>query len=114
MTARVRSSLRVALLTVVAFVGGAFSSHLAPATPAKESPYELLEQLGRVLVLVENEYVEPVDRQRLIEGAIKGMVAELDPHSGYLPPQDWAIFESDTEGRFGGVGVEVDFRDEYV
>lgn len=74
----------------------------------------MLEQLGRVLALIENEYVEPVDRQRLVEGAIKGMVAELDPHSGYLPPQDWAIFQSDTEGRFGGVGVEVDFRDEYV
>jgi carboxyl-terminal processing protease len=42
------------------------------------------------------------------------MVAELDPHSGYMPPQDWSIFQSDTEGKFGGVGVEVDFRDDYV
>ena len=109
-----RSTLRVALLTTVAFAGGALSAHLAGATPARESPYDMLEQLGRVLALIENEYVEPVDRQRLVEGAIKGMVAELDPHSGYLPPQDWAIFQSDTEGRFGGVGVEVDFRDEYV
>lgn len=104
----------MALLTAAAFAGGALTAHLAVATPAKESPYQMLEQLGRVLVLIENEYVEPVDRQRLVEGAIKGMVAELDPHSGYLPPQDWAIFQSDTEGRFGGVGVEVDFRDDYV
>lgn len=109
-----RSSLRLALTTAAAFAGGALSAHLATATPARESPYEMLEQLGRVLVLIENEYVEPVDRRRLVEGAIKGMVAELDPHSGYLPPQDWAIFQSDTEGKFGGVGVEVDFRDEYV
>jgi carboxyl-terminal processing protease len=109
-----KSSLRLALLTSAAFAGGALTAHMATATPAKDSPYEMLDQLGRVLVLIENEYVEPVDRQRLVEGAIKGMVAELDPHSAYLPPQDWSIFQSDTEGKFGGVGVEVDFRDEYV
>lgn len=109
-----RPSLRLALTTAAAFAGGALSAHLATATPARESPYEMLEQLGRVLVLIENEYVEPVDRRRLVEGAIKGMVAELDPHSGYMPPQDWSIFQSDTEGKFGGVGVEVDFRDDYV
>ncbi len=106
--------VKIALLCLAAFAGGALSSHVAVATPARESPYEMLEQLGRVLALIENEYVEPVDRTRLIEGAIKGMVGELDPHSGYLPPQDWSIFQSDTEGKFGGIGVEVDFRDDYV
>jgi carboxyl-terminal processing protease len=109
-----RPALRFALTTAAAFAGGALSAHLATATPARESPYDMLEQLGRALVLIENEYVEPVDRRRLVEGAIKGMVGELDPHSGYLPPQDWSIFQSDTEGKFGGVGVEVDFRDDYV
>ncbi|HEY3237303.1 MAG TPA: S41 family peptidase [Polyangiaceae bacterium] len=74
----------------------------------------MLNQLARVLVLVENEYVEPVDRQRLIEGSIKGMVAELDPHSSYLPPSDYSILLADTEGRFGGIGVEVDFTGELV
>jgi carboxyl-terminal processing protease len=62
------------------------------------------------LVIVENDYVEPVDRARLVEGAIKGMVAELDPHSSYLPARDYALFQGDTQGEFGGVGVEVDFR----
>jgi carboxyl-terminal processing protease len=109
-----KKTRHLALLTAAAFAGGALTAHWAEATPSRETPYAMLEQLGRVLVLIENEYVEPVDRQRLMEGAIKGMVAELDPHSSYLPPQDWAIFQSDTEGRFGGVGVEVDFREEYV
>src|SRR5262245_11390215 len=84
------------------------------AATERQNPYFLLEQLGRALVLVENEYVDPVDRERLIEGAIKGMVAELDPHSSYLPAEDYAIFQGDTEGKFGGIGVEVDFADEYV
>jgi carboxyl-terminal processing protease len=86
----------------------------AKAATERQNPYFLLEQLGRALVLVENEYVDPVDRQRLIEGSIKGMIAELDPHSSYLPAEDYSIFQADTEGKFGGIGVEVDFSDEYV
>jgi carboxyl-terminal processing protease len=59
-----------------------------------------MEQLGRVLVAIEDDYVDPVERARLIEGGIKGMVAELDPHSSYLPPEDYAIFQGDLDGRF--------------
>ncbi|MCB9578201.1 MAG: S41 family peptidase [Polyangiaceae bacterium] len=111
---RVSRLLRALVLAVSAFAGGALTSQWATATTAAQSPYDVVAQMARVLVLVEQEYVEPVDRRRLTEGAIKGMVAELDPHSTYLPPEDYAIFQSDTEGRFGGVGVEVDFQDEYV
>ena len=70
--------------------------------------------MARVLVLIENEYVEPVDRKRLIEGSIKGMVAELDPHSGYLPKDEYKVFQDDTEGQFGGIGVEVDLGDDEI
>ena len=48
-----------------------------------------MAQLGRVLALIENEYVDPVDRTQLVDGAIAGMVSELDPHSGYMPPQEF-------------------------
>ena len=86
----------------------------AAASTERDSPYHVLDQLSRVLVLIENEYVEPVARERLLEGSIKGMVAELDPHSAFLPARDFAIFQGDTEGRFGGIGVEVDFSREQV
>ena len=103
----------VAALTLAAFAGGAVS-RLSFATTREESPYGDLAQLARVLVLVENQYVEPVDHKRALEGAIKGMVHELDPHSAYLPPEDYRIFQSDTEGKFGGVGIEVDLRDDAI
>ncbi len=103
-----------ALCVPAAFAGGAVATTLARATTEAQSPYAVLGQMARVLVLIENEYVEPVERTRLLEGAVKGMVAELDPHSAYLPAQDYSIFQDDTEGRFGGVGVEVDFRDDSV
>jgi carboxyl-terminal processing protease len=71
-----------------------------------------VEQLGRVLVEVENDYVDPVDRAKLVDGAIKGMVSELDPHSSYMPPDEFQAFESDTQGEFGGIGIEVETRNE--
>jgi carboxyl-terminal processing protease len=99
---------------LAAFLGGAATGGRSFATTREESPYGDLAQLARVLVLVENQYVEPVDHKRALEGAIKGMVRELDPHSAYLPPEDYRIFQSDTEGRFGGVGIEVDLRDDAI
>lgn len=86
----------------------------ADAAPQEASAYAAMGQLGRVLALVENEYVDPVERSRLVEGAVKGMVGELDPHSAYMPAQDFKIFQSDTEGKFGGIGVEVDVRGDAV
>jgi len=82
----------------------------AEATPEAQNPYQSVAQMGRVLVQIENNYVDPVERGKLVEGAIKGMVENLDPHSSYLPPDEWKQFQSDTEGKFGGVGLEVDGR----
>lgn len=106
--------LRTAGLVLAAFAGGAATSHLADASTQSSSPYAPFEQLARVLVLVENSYVEPAQRNKMIEGAIKGMVAELDPHSVYMNPTEYAIFQGDTVGKFGGIGVEVDYRSEFV
>jgi carboxyl-terminal processing protease len=106
--------LRSLGLASAAFAGGAVTSHLASATTQAQSPYAPFEQLARVLVLVENQYVEPAQRRKIIEGAIKGMVAELDPHSAYMNPTEFAQFQEETGGSFGGVGVEVDYKNDYV
>ncbi len=110
MTVRGRSALLVGagFLAGVATTCGGLGIKLAKATSSAETPYALVAQLARVLVLIENDYVEPVERTRLLNGAVKGMVAELDPHSSYLPPREWALFTSETEGKFGGLGLEVD------
>src|SRR5262245_49716965 len=105
---------KMAALTLAAFVGGTGLGRLSHASTREESPYNDFGQLGRVLVLVENQYVEPVDHKRVVEGAIKGMVKELDPHSAYMPPEDFRLFQSDTEGKFGGIGIEVDLKDDVI
>jgi carboxyl-terminal processing protease len=82
----------------------------AEATSHDASPYAMVGQVGRVLVQIENNYVDPVDRKKITEGAIKGMVEELDPHSQYMSPEDYSLFQGETEGQFGGVGIEVESR----
>lgn len=56
---------------------------------------------------VADKYVEPVDRQELLEGAIEGMMRRLDPFSAYLPPRTLREFEESLDQEFGGVGIEV-------
>jgi carboxyl-terminal processing protease len=95
-----------------------FAAHaligVAQAKPASDSPYAAMGQLGRVLALIENEYVDPVDRTRLVDGAIAGMASGLDPHSSYMPPQDFKTEMEETEGRFAGIGVEVELKEEAI
>ena len=106
---RARGPLPWAAALVLFGLGALFGLAVSGSAEARhESPHEVAVQLGRVLARVEQLYVDPVERSVLLEGSIKGMVRELDPHSSYMPPEEYRIFRSDTEGAFGGIGVEVD------
>jgi carboxyl-terminal processing protease len=59
-------------------------------------------------------YIEPVDQESLVYGAIRGLADSLDPHSVFLDPVEYDILKSDAEGRFAGVGVEVSTRDGWL
>jgi len=63
---------------------------------------------------VEQSYVGEVDGDQLMYGAIRGMLKVLDPHSEFLPPEQYRILTSDTEGEYGGVGLEIDVRDGWL
>jgi carboxyl-terminal processing protease len=73
--------------------------------------YEGLEAFTNVLSIVQKNYVEEVGTQKLIEGAINGMLTSLDPHSAYLTPELYRELQVDTEGSFGGLGIEITLRD---
>ena len=74
---------------------------------ASTRTYEQLEVFARVLSYVENNYVEPVDERRLMQGAIQGMLETLDPHTVFMPPEVFKEMKIDTSGEFGGLGFEV-------
>jgi len=69
--------------------------------------YEQLKVFTEVLSIIEKNYVEPVKAEKLIEGAINGMVKNLDPHSSYMTPEMYKDLEIETKGQFGGVGMEI-------
>jgi carboxyl-terminal processing protease len=73
--------------------------------------YEGLEAFTNVLAIVQKNYVEEVGTQKLVEGAINGMLGALDPHSAYLTPESYKELQVDTGGSFGGLGIEITLRD---
>jgi len=101
-------------MVMAAFAGGAITAELSHAEGEQASPYGPLAQMARVMVFVENSYVDPVDREDVLNGAVKGIVSELDPHSAYMTPKEFTQFNEDTEGTFGGIGVEVDFKGDTI
>jgi carboxyl-terminal processing protease len=72
-----------------------------------KSRYEELELFNKVLYLIESQYYRPVDTNKLVEGAIKGMMDTLDPHSAFLNKEFFKKMQNDTDGKFGGLGIEV-------
>jgi len=87
----------------------------APAVTAKAPlPLDELRTFAEVMDRIKAAYVEPVDDKTLLENAIKGMLSNLDPHSAYLGPDDFAQLQEDTSGEFGGLGIEVGMEDTFV
>ncbi|MFN7727630.1 MAG: S41 family peptidase [Bdellovibrio sp.] len=86
---------------------------LAPAvrfaftTASAEDRYGDLQNFTKVLNLVQQYYVDAVDSKKLVYGAIKGMLRELDPHTNFLSPEVFKDFETETSGEFGGIGIEI-------
>ncbi len=74
---------------------------------ASSETYRQLNLFGDVFAKVREDYVEEVDDAKLIEAAINGMLASLDPHSSYLNPKNYKGMKVQTRGKFGGLGIEV-------
>jgi carboxyl-terminal processing protease len=75
-----------------------------------DDTYDELQTFANVLTIVQKNYVEPVTTKRLIDGAITGMLASLDPHSAYLTPELYRDLEVETRGSFGGLGIEITIK----
>src|SRR5712664_563440 len=73
----------------------------------KSELYQQLNLFGDVLERIRRDYVEPVDEKTLMENAINGMLAALDPHSSYMNPKTYKDMQVQTKGEFGGLGIEV-------
>jgi carboxyl-terminal processing protease len=96
------------LLVIGMLLGFAVSAHWVPNVSAVgRQDYESLEAFSNILSIVKKNYVEEVETKNLVSGAINGMLHSLDPHSAYLTPELYKELQSDTQGRFGGLGIEI-------
>ncbi|MGH8446152.1 MAG: S41 family peptidase, partial [Solimonas sp.] len=73
-----------------------------------------LQTFVEILNRVKSDYVEPVDDKTLIENAVRGMLAGLDPHSAYLDKDEYKDMNVLTTGKFGGLGIEVQMQNGFV
>ena len=94
----------MSLVSSVYFVGKVY---------AKEDSdrYSFLKIFTDVLAIVEKNYVEQVDMEELVEGSVKGMLLTLDPHSSYMNKETFKELQVETQGKFGGLGIEITIKD---
>jgi carboxyl-terminal processing protease len=87
----------------------------AAKSPSDKSElYQQLNLFGDVLERIRRDYVEPVDEKTLMENAINGMLAALDPHSSYMNPKIYKDMQVQTRGEFGGLGIEVTMENSVI
>lgn len=82
-----------------------------PAHALSEKGFKSLHTFTKILSYLEENYVDPIDDEKTVTGAIRGMLMTLDPHTMYMSPAVFKELRVDTSGRFDGVGIEVTVRD---
>jgi carboxyl-terminal processing protease len=106
---------RVLLLVIAAALLSMFTGAvMAKRLPFQGEAYENLKVFTEVLSYIEANYVEEVEPEKLMHGAIRGMLRVLDPHSSFMPQDVYREMQVETEGRFGGLGIEITIRDDIL
>ncbi len=98
-----------ALFLVIGFLSGTAFADISQEE--KEKTYKQLEIFSNVLSILQENYVEEVDAQKAVDGAIQGLLFTLDPHSSYLTAEEFEDLQDETSGAFSGVGIEITVKD---
>ena len=106
----------LALVLTVNLVIGARVFLSSAQAAEKDSPYPSLELFSYVMEKVRKDYVDgqKVTYQDLVYGALKGMLNTLDPHSEFMEPEKYKELQNDTQGAFGGLGIVVSMKDNFL
>ncbi len=110
------NQLKKAVFVTIFFLPLFFSSQRPAAglTDDMQETYKNLETFSNVLSMVQQNYVDDINPQETIEGAIKGMLTSLDPHSSFLKPDDFKELQVETKGSFSGIGIEITVKDDML
>jgi carboxyl-terminal processing protease len=119
MLSRIRSRVEKLGLVGIGLIAGVlislnFSAIADKDTETPPLPIDELHAFSEVFSRIKSDYVEPVSDKKLLTDAINGMLSGLDPHSAYLPADDFKELQVGTQGEFGGLGIEVGMEDGLV
>ena len=104
----------IGLVLVLCFVTGslwAAEDKDRRGQETKEDMYSKVELFSYALTTIQSEYVDEKGPKDLIYGSLKGMLSSLDPHSQFLNPDDYKDLKTETQGKFGGLGIEITIKD---
>ncbi len=104
-------TLFIVLLVALAAIFGWERFNIENVSAKDKDVYDQLQVFSDVLDIVKENYVDEVENEELVEGAITGMLKTLDPHSSYLNPDAYRELQVETKGSFGGIGIEITIRD---
>ncbi|MDD5027045.1 MAG: S41 family peptidase [Candidatus Omnitrophica bacterium] len=105
-----RKKLLVVFVAALLFFSS-FSLAISLDRKTRDELYRQVQLFSDALVAVETDYVDEVKAKDLIYGALKGMLSSLDPHSQFMDPDTYNELKVDTEGKFGGLGIEISLKD---
>ncbi len=114
MNGKLKSGGLVGIGAMAGILLGLNFSAIAQREARNPLPLPEIQTLAEVFGNIKQGYVEPVEDKKLLTGAVKGMLTELDPHSAYLDPEENKEFETSIRGEFGGLGIEVGTEEGYV
>jgi carboxyl-terminal processing protease len=98
-------------MVVVALVLGVLLGKGWERTGHATETYEELKTFSEVLTQVQKSYVDETKVKDLVQGAIRGMLSTLDPHSAYMTPDMYKEMQVETKGEFGGVGIQIGVKE---
>ncbi len=93
---------------------GVLAEREQPKETLSPLPLDELRNFTEIFSRIKSDYVEPVEDKKLLTDAIQGMLSGLDPHSAYLDPESFKEMRVETEGQFGGLGIEVTMENGFV
>jgi len=104
------------LIVLVSFAVGVVISNVgfAERTRSTDELYKELELFSDAVSIIRSDYVEEPESKTLIYGALKGMLSALDPYSQFMDPDTYNEMKIETEGEFGGIGIEITIKDDLL
>ncbi|MGB3212680.1 MAG: S41 family peptidase [Desulforhopalus sp.] len=101
------------LFFLLVFLYGA-AAQAETSQEERAATYKQLEIFSNVLSILQENYVEEIDTKEVLNGAIRGLLFSLDPHSSYMPPESFKDLQEETRGSFSGIGIEVTIKNDLL